>query len=309
MDVNVHPSKTEIRFRESNEIKALLISAIKDALFRSSHQTSSHLSDILISSSKPDIINEEKSTLKSYNSKSYYPQQITTPKYSYNPSNEKIINFLSKEAPITKAENIPEEFVIENSKFRLGAAICQIHNSYIISQTEDGIIVTDQHAAHERLVYEDLKKELLQNNIPSQRMIIPVIVELQSEYLADCINSKADYLAKFGLVIQKFGVKSIAVREIPSILGDFDVEKLIYDLADNFKDLGENIALQELIEHVTETYACHYSIRAGKAMNINEMNDLLRKMEDTPFSGQCNHGRPTYVALKLTDIEKLFGRR
>lgn len=312
VDVNVHPSKTEIRFRESNEIKGLLISAIKDALFKTSHQTSSLLSEMVISSTEQNILREQNVGIKSYSNqpyKSYPAAPITTPKFSsYNHSNQ-ITNFLSHEAPITKTENISEFLVAENSKFRLGAAICQIHNSYIISQTEDGIIITDQHAAHERLVYEDFKKELLQNDLPSQRMIIPVIVDLQNEDLAESLNSKAEYLAKFGLVFQKFGVQSIAVREIPSILGDFDIEKLILDLADNFKDLGENIALQELIEHVTETYACHYSIRAGRSMNINEMNDLLRKMENTPFSGQCNHGRPTYVTLKLTDIEKLFGRR
>ena len=309
VDVNVHPSKTEIRFRESNEVRSILISAIKDALYKTSHNTSTVLSDKIINTYLPPKFNEEKSEIKSYNSmQSQYPYGKSFNKNIYK-YNLPITNLLINESPISKTEEIKETIITENLKFRLGAAIAQIHNTYILSQTEDGIIITDQHAAHERLVYEKIKIELLNNNLPSQRMIVPIIVNLSNEELLDALIAKEKELVKLGLVIQKFGSKSLAVREIPSILGDFDVEKLIIDLADNFRDLDENIALQELIEHVTETYACHYSIRAGRSMNISEMNDLLREMENTPFSGQCNHGRPTYVKLPLSDIEKLFGRR
>ena len=310
IDVNVHPAKTEVRFRDSNEVRGLLISAIRDALQRTSHNTSTVLADKIIQNNIPSFANDDRSQMRtsSYGfsaRSSNYPNYSPTPKFQM-PQMD--ISFLESR-PVANSEEATESYIQDNIKHRLGAAVGQLHNTYIFSQVEDGIVIVDQHAAHERLVYEKIKTQLLNKQMPSQRLIIPVVVNLSDEYLAENLCDRTEELAKFGLNIQKFGTKAIAVREIPSLLGDFDIEKLIIDLADNFKDLGENIALQELIEHVTETYACHYSIRAGRSLSISEMNDLLREMEATPFSGQCNHGRPTYVQLSLSDIEKLFGRR
>lgn len=156
--------------------------------------------------------------------------------------------------------------------------------------------------------YEKIKNYIKTEELIKQRLLIPEIVELPNEKRADCLYEHREKLSKLGLTLEKFGEKSIIVTEIPNILGDVNVQKLIQDLADHLSDFGENIALTELIEHVTETYACHYSIRAGRKLSADEMNALLRQMENTPFSGQCNHGRPTYIELKLKDIERLFGR-
>jgi len=308
VDVNVHPAKTEIRFRDSTEVKGMLISAIKDALQRTSHNSSSILPNKIIEKiTSTHNIEERESSFKSYmpgygNYKNLYKQQPNTQTHI-------IKNLINNIPPVSKAEDTDTEEIEHNREYRLGAAIGQLHNTYIFAQTEDGIIIVDQHAAHERLIYEKVKKLLLEKQIPSQRLIIPSIVNLDDEYSAEILTDKIEYLSNLGLVIQRFGPKSIVVREVPALLGEFNIEKLILDLSDNFKDLDENIALQELIEHVTETYACHYSIRAGRSMSISEMNDLLRKMEETPFSGQCNHGRPTYVKLTIQDMEKLFGRK
>ncbi len=190
----------------------------------------------------------------------------------------------------------------------LGAARAQLHGTYIISQTADSIVIVDQHAAHERLGYEKIKQMISNNGLIKQRLLIPEIVELPDVKRADLLYNKKTDISKLGLSIEKFGERSIIVSEAPSLLGDINISQLIQDLADNLSDLGENISLIQLIEHVTETYACHYAIRAGRKLSSEEMNELLRQMEKTPFSGQCNHGRPTYIELKLKDIERLFGR-
>lgn len=198
---------------------------------------------------------------------------------------------------------------LEASKlYPLGAAKAQLHSTYIIAQTEDSLVIVDQHAAHERLGYEQIKEQIARAGLVKQRLLIPDIVELPDAKRADLLYSKKDDLSNLGLTLEKFGERSIIVTEIPSLIGNANIVQLVQDLADHLSDTGENIALLELIEHVTETYACHYSIRAGKALSIQEMNELLRQMERTPFSGQCNHGRPTYIELKIKDLEKLFGR-
>ncbi|WP_425363304.1 DNA mismatch repair endonuclease MutL [Candidatus Tisiphia endosymbiont of Hybos culiciformis] len=196
----------------------------------------------------------------------------------------------------------------KRSNVLLGAARAQLHGTYIISQTADSIVIVDQHAAHERLGYEKIKQMISNNGLIKQRLLIPEIVELPDVKRADLLYNKKSDISKLGLSIEKFGERSIIVSEAPSLLGDINISQLIQDLADNLSDLGENISLIQLIEHVTETYACHYAIRAGRKLSAEEMNELLRQMEKTPFSGQCNHGRPTYIELKLKDIERLFGR-
>src|SRR3989475_235624 len=190
----------------------------------------------------------------------------------------------------------------------LGAARTQIHETYIVSQTRDGLIVVDQHAAHERIVYERLKASLAKNGVQRQILLIPEIVELD-EATVEKLLARADELASFGLSIESFGPGAVAVRETPSLLGKTNAAALLRDLAEHMAEWDEALPLERRLMHVAATMACHGSVRAGRILKPEEMNALLREMEDTPNSGQCNHGRPTYVELKLSDIEKLFGRR
>jgi DNA mismatch repair protein MutL len=190
----------------------------------------------------------------------------------------------------------------------LGAARTQIHETYIVSQTRDGLIVVDQHAAHERIVYERLKASLAKNGVQRQILLIPDIVELD-EGTVERLLVRTDELASFGLAIESFGPGALCVRETPSLLGKTDAAALLRDLAEHMEEWDEALPLERRLMHVAATMACHGSVRAGRRLKPEEMNALLREMEDTPNSGQCNHGRPTYVELKLADIEKLFGRR
>ena len=192
--------------------------------------------------------------------------------------------------------------------FPLGVARAQLHETYVVAQTADGIVIVDQHAAHERLVYERMKQQLGDSGVKRQLLLLPEVVELD-EPAAQRLAERAGELAELGLVLEAFGPGAVVVREVPALLGEVDVRGLVRDLADELADLGEPLALKERLEQVCGTMACHGSVRAGRILNAQEMNALLRQMEATPHSGQCNHGRPTYVELKLADIEKLFGRR
>jgi DNA mismatch repair protein MutL len=177
-----------------------------------------------------------------------------------------------------------------------------------VAQTADGIVIVDQHAAHERLVYERMKKALANGGITRQPLLIPEVVDLDPSEVTR-VAARAEELAELGLVIEEFGPDAVVVREVPAMLGKLDVKGLIRDLADEIAETGNALSLKERLEEVSGTLACHMSVRAGRRLNAEEMNALLREMETTPHSGQCNHGRPTYVELKLSDIEKLFGRR
>ena len=189
----------------------------------------------------------------------------------------------------------------------LGAARAQVHENYIIAQTENGMVIVDQHAAHERLVYEKLKHQMAENGVARQALLIPEIVELSAGDVARLLEV-SDNLAAMGLVIEPFGGDAVAVRETPAILGEINATAMIKDVLDELADLGDSNMVQAKIEAVLSRVACHGSIRSGRWMRPEEMNALLREMEATPHSGQCNHGRPTYVELKLADIERLFGR-
>ncbi len=331
VDVNVHPAKTEVRFHDPNTIRGLLVSSIKDALATKSHMVSTNIATTALglfrntattnngvktniplqkspSSSKkiyPDNLTPHNLSV-SDNSSTYRVQNLTLPKSNQNSSN--IQQPLIKTEPHAKVEVVEDYTHSDCNNGLLGAARAQLHGTYIISQTADSIVIVDQHAAHERLGYEKIKQTISSNGLIKQRLLIPEIVELPDVKRADLLYNKKADLSKLGLSIEKFGERSIIVSEAPSLLGDINISQLIQDLADNLSDLGENISLIQLIEHVTETYACHYSIRAGRKLSSEEMNELLRQMEKTPFSGQCNHGRPTYIELKLKDIERLFGR-
>jgi DNA mismatch repair protein MutL len=190
----------------------------------------------------------------------------------------------------------------------LGAARAQLHGTYIVAESADGLVIVDQHAAHERLVYERIKEALLGAGVARQGLLIPEVVELD-EPAADRLAARAADLAELGLVLEPFGVGCVVVREVPALLGETDVRGLVRDLADELAEHGEAPSLRERLAAVCSTMACHGSVRAGRPLNADEMNALLRLMEATPLSGQCNHGRPTYIELKLGDIERLFQRR
>jgi DNA mismatch repair protein MutL len=190
----------------------------------------------------------------------------------------------------------------------LGAARAQVHDTYIVAQTRDGLVIVDQHAAHERLVYERVKLALTQSGVSRQILLIPEIVELDDDDVAR-LTERATELARYGLAIEPFGPGAVAVRETPSMLGEIDAGALLRDLAEHMAEWDEALPLERRLLHVASTMACYGSVRAGRRLKADEMNVLLREMEATPNSGQCNHGRPTYVELKLTDIERLFGRR
>jgi len=190
----------------------------------------------------------------------------------------------------------------------LGAARAQVHETYIVAQTADGIVIVDQHAAHERLVYERMKAQIEAGGIARQTLLVPEIVELDEGAVAR-LMARAEEFSELGLVIEPFGPGAVAVREVPALLGEVDVSGLLRDLADELAEFGTALSLKERLADVCGTLACHGSVRAGRRLSGEEMNALLRQMEATPHSGQCNHGRPTYVELKLADIERLFGRR
>jgi DNA mismatch repair protein MutL len=192
--------------------------------------------------------------------------------------------------------------------FPLGAARAQLHETYIVAQTRDGVVIVDQHAAHERLVYERMKEGMEAGGVPRQALLMPIVVELDPAE-AERVSARAGELADLGLVLEPFGPGAVLVRETPAALGDADAAGLVRDIADDLAEHGAALALKERLEHVAATMACHGSVRAGRRLTAPEMNALLRQMEATPHSGQCNHGRPTYVELKLADIERLFGRR
>jgi DNA mismatch repair protein MutL len=190
----------------------------------------------------------------------------------------------------------------------LGAARAQLHGNYIVAQTNDGLVIVDQHAAHERIVYERLKAGLSGPQVPRQMLLIPEIVDLPRDDVERLVQ-RADELAEIGLVVEAFGAGAVAVTETPALLGALDAAALVRDIADDLAEWDATTRLSERLDRVASTMACHGSVRAGRLLKAEEMDALLREMERTPNSGQCNHGRPTYVELKLADMERLFGRR
>ncbi len=316
VDVNVHPSKTEVRFHDPNFIRQSIISAIKESLYNADNRVSDTLStklNTILSSNVQQYNNPNKSNFQRFSDSS-------TNQYQNRPQNlfhaagiaqapSLKINEIFNEAVTKPTITLPDQQLKkDNDSGNMGYAIFQINKTYIISQTENSLIIIDQHAAHERLVYEDLKQQINNKGILKQRLLMPEIIEFQDERRMSLIEENKEELNKLGLVYDKFSDNAIIVREIPSIISDINIIKLIDDIVDDLLEFEDSQNLAKIQEHIVETYACHHSIRAGREMNIEEMNALLRKMEITPFSGQCNHGRPTYVKLQIKDIEKLLGR-
>ena len=291
VDVNVHPAKSEVRFREPGMVRGLIVSALRHALANAGHRASTTVADATLGAMRPEAPTAPVYQME--RSPSLRPQsyQIETPAFA-----EPTARF---EPVIDAAPDTPQA-----TYGPLGAARAQVHENYIIAQTQNGMVIVDQHAAHERLVYEKLKRQMAENGVPTQALLIPDIVELGTD--ADRLLELD--LGRFGLVLEPFGPGAIAVRETPAILGTINAEALLRDILDELDDTGDTLTVQSRIEAVLSRIACHGSIRSGRQMRAEEMNALLREMEATPHSGQCNHGRPTYVELKLSDIERLFGR-
>ena len=297
VDVNVHPAKSEVRFRNPGTARGLIVSALRHALAEAGHRASTTVAGATLGAFRP-----EQTAGRIY--------QMDRPSQGAIQANFQAQAPAFEDQGFAEASARFEEPIAADAPtdLPLGAARAQVHENYIIAQTTDGMVIVDQHAAHERLVYEKLKAQMAQNGVASQALLIPEIVEL-SEGDAARLLEMADDLAKLGLRIEPFGAGSIAVRETPAVLGEINARGMILDILDELADLGDSITVQARIEAILSRVACHGSIRSGRRMQADEMNALLRQMEATPHSGQCNHGRPTYVELKLADIERLFGRK
>lgn len=305
VDINVHPAKAEVRFRDAGTVRGLIIGALKHALAEAGHRASTTVSAAALGAVQP-AVNPLPSGGGGYSGYAYHANT---------PSRGLAERGMAFQAPLGEAVPIPPsamsgtpETAPDSLAYPLGAARAQVHATYIVSQTDDGIVIVDQHAAHERLVYEGMKKSLGESGVSRQALLIPEVVELD-ETAASRLAARAEELAELGLVIEAFGEGAVLVREVPAMLGQINVQGLVRDLADELAAYGDAFSLKEKLEEVCGTMACHGSVRAGRRLNGDEMNALLREMEATPHSGQCNHGRPTYVELKLADIERLFGRR
>ena len=293
VDVNVHPAKSEVRFREPEAVRALIITALRSALSGAGHRASSTVGDATLAAMRPG------------------PLGATRVYQMDRPSQTSFARAFALQAPEGFSEaplaRIEDAAKVEESH-PLGAARAQLHENYIIAQTATGMVIVDQHAAHERLVYERLKRQMTESGIKSQALLIPEIVDLPPADAA-LILSHAQDLARLGLVIEAFGGGAVVVREMPSVLGNASAAALLRDVLDELADLGQSQLVQSRMDAILSRMACHGSVRSGRGMRAEEMNALLREMEVTPHSGQCNHGRPTYVELKLSDIERLFGRK
>ncbi|MDC9700908.1 MAG: DNA mismatch repair endonuclease MutL [Alphaproteobacteria bacterium] len=319
VDVNVHPAKIEVRFREGGLVRGVIISALKQVIASGQHRASSTVGTDTISSfrSSSSLSSAHKSVRRKplafrdgfEDMHSFYAVDLFASSESSDPVSGDS-NGTSDSHFYVPSESQASIESIDNSIFDkpLGVARTQLHENYIVSQTRDGLIIVDQHAAHERLTYERLKSQMAAGVIQRQGLLSPEIVSLDPDAVA-CLVERESELAEFGLVLDSFGPDAVAVREIPAALGAMAVANLVRDIADDLADMDMTIRLKERLDHIASTMACYGSVRSGRRLKDSEMNALLRQMEATPFSGQCNHGRPTYVELKLKDIERLFGRR
>jgi DNA mismatch repair protein MutL len=312
VDANVHPAKTEVRFRNAGLVRALIVHALKEGLAREGKRTAANSGAAAIDALRPSFAPRPASWGHANWDWRRSPAFPAGPAPAFQTTASTAFAEPGQAAFDVGAPNADVRFEIAPSADLLdrplGAARTQIHETYIVSQTRDGLIVVDQHAAHERIVYEKLKASLAKNGVQRQILLIPEIVELD-EAMVERLLARGDELASFGLTIESFGPGAVAVRETPSLLGKTNAGALLRDLAEHMAEWDEALPLERRLMHVAATMACHGSVRAGRRLKPEEMNALLREMEDTPNSGQCNHGRPTYVELKLSDIEKLFGRR
>ncbi len=332
VDVNVHPAKTEVRFRDAASIRGLIVGALKHALAGAGHRASTTVSQAALGAirSGSDLASLPISAMPQRSSSGFsgrnynyqaqpIPQGVSERAYEFQAPYDQgglgqgggqpaFSPAASSSGSYAETSTHMDDVAERYQTYPLGAARSQLHETYVVAQTDNGIVIVDQHAAHERLVYERMKESMAAEGVARQGLLIPEVVEMD-EAAAKSLVDRAEELESLGLVLESFGPGAVAVRETPSLLGDVDIQGLVKDLADEFMDLGSTFSLKEKLEEVCGTMACHGSVRSGRRLSLDEMNSLLRQMEATPHSGQCNHGRPTYVELKLSDIEKLFGRR
>ena len=300
VDVNVHPAKSEVRFRDPGTVRGLIVSGLRHALAEAGHRASSTVAAGTLGAFTPEPAGRP----RVYQMDRPSAQARTA---SYNAQAPGFAEIQGSYSARAEPEPAAQDASRSDAALPLGAARAQVHENYIIAQTEDGIVIVDQHAAHERLVYERLKRQMQGHGIAAQALLIPEIVEL-SEAECAMLMDAADDLAPLGLTIEPFGGGAVAVRETPTLLGNVDARALVLDILDELTDQGSTETVRTRIDAVLSRMSCHGSIRSGRRMQADEMKALLREMEATPLSGQCNHGRPTYVALKHSDIERLFGR-
>src|ERR1700716_739540 len=303
VDVNVHPAKTEVRFRDAGIVRGLIVGALRTALAAAGHRASTTVSDAALGAFRPHTGYSSPLPLGSRGGGggglSSIPRGLA----------EAAAQFMAPLDTLSARVETPIEGANGNGvHYPLGVARAQLHETYIVAQTAEGVVIVDQHAAHERLLHERLKNQLEADGVKRQALLLPEVVDV-GEDGARRLAGRAAELAEMGLVLEPFGLGAVVVRETPAVLGEVDIQGLVRDLADELAEMGDHLSLKEKVEEVCGTLACHTSVRAGRRLTVEEMNALLRQMEATPHSGQCNHGRPTYVELKLADIERLFGRR
>jgi DNA mismatch repair protein MutL len=293
VDVNVHPAKSEVRFREPAMVRGLIVSGLRHALAEAGHRASTSVSSAALGAFTPEPTGQPRvyQMDRPRNAPGYSGLAETATMFEPQPSAR-----VEEDAPQVEAQHRP-----------LGAARAQLHENYILSQTEDGLVIVDAHAAHERLVYEKLKAQMANTGVGAQALLIPEVISLSEGDMALLMEQNAT-LSQMGLSIEPFGQGAVAVQSVPALLGHVDVQRLVLDIVDELSDGGTQQSLQTQLDAILSRVACHGSVRTGRRMQADEMNALLREMEATPHSGQCNHGRPTYVSLAMNDIEKLFGR-
>jgi DNA mismatch repair protein MutL len=300
VDVNVHPAKAEVRFRNAGLVRALIVSALKAALVRDSTRAATTGGSATIAAFRPAAMPQ-----RSWDWRRSPARPVMSLRGGFAEAAQAAFDVGAPAADLRAEASEPAAELIDQP---LGAARAQVHETYIVAQTRDGLVIVDQHAAHERIVYEKLKGAIEQTGVARQILLIPEIVELD-EADVERLVARAEELARYGIVLEAFGPGAVALRETPSLLGEIDGAGLVRDLAEHMSEWDETLPLERRLMQVASSMACHGSVRAGRRLKPEEMNALLREMEATPNSGQCNHGRPTYVELKLTDIERLFGRR
>jgi len=319
VDVNVHPAKAEVRFRDPALVRGLIVGGLRHALAGAGHRAATTVASDTLANLRPGWSPQPHPSAQGFSAwqmGGWAPvaqaAAQSLPGLSEVSARAEPAEWPAPSQVAPTAPGVQEApaaaVVFDPVDFPLGAARAQVHETYIVAQTRDGVVIVDQHAAHERLVYERMKVEMAQGGVARQALLLPEVVELDPAE-AERVVARAGELESLGLVVESFGPGAVLVRETPALLGETDVAGLIRDIADDLAENGQALALKERLQEVCGTMACHGSVRAGRRLTAPEMNALLRQMEATPHSGQCNHGRPTYVELKLADIERLFGRR
>jgi DNA mismatch repair protein MutL len=308
VDVNVHPAKAEVRFQDAGLVRGLIVSGLRHALEAAGHKASTTVATAALGAFQPGTGAPGGGSMP-WRQSSALPRALAEIAAAYQaPASTGVLDAFDAPSARVMADINSQPLALTATNFPLGAARAQVHETYIVAQTDTGIVIVDQHAAHERLVYERMKTALADGGAKRQGLLIPEVVEMD-EAAVDRLCERVAEFEELGLAIEKFGPGAVVVREVPALLGQADVTGLLRDLADDLEEFGAGLALKERLEDVCSTMACHGSVRAGRRLTSEEMNALLREMEVTPHSGQCNHGRPTYVELNLSDIERLFGRR